>query len=209
MQGLEKSDGATTVSRPVVEDNDILVRAQDTPNPYAYKFVVNQPLKSEGKATFSTREEAAGKPLVEAMFDLPGVKQVYLFQNTVTITHDGSMEGQNLKDDICSIIKTRLPIHSADFMGPDEEPEEAKAVDRSHLSKELIAIEEILDRTVRPGLQADGGDVEIISFENNELRILYQGACGGCPSAMFGTLDAIQSILAHELDKPEIRVTPI
>ena len=61
-------------------------------------------------------------------------------------------------------------------------------------------IEEILDRTVRPGLQADGGDIEIVEFTNDDLKILYQGACGGCPSAMMGTLDAIQGILRNELE---------
>ena len=58
-------------------------------------------------------------------------------------------------------------------------------------------------------MNADGGDVEIISFENDELRIMYQGACGGCPSAMMGTLDAIQNILRHELDNQNIIVIPI
>jgi Fe-S cluster biogenesis protein NfuA len=46
-------------------------------------------------------------------------------------------------------------------------------------------------------------------MEGNEIYILYQGACGGCPSAMMGTLDAIQSILQHELSNPEVSVIPI
>ena len=38
---------------------------------------------------------------------------------------------------------------------------------------------------------------------------MYQGACGGCPSAMMGTLDAIEGILQNELKNPELRVRPI
>ena len=73
----------------------------------------------------------------------------------------------------------------------------------------IIKIEEILDRTVRPGLQADGGDLEVMSFENDEVKISYQGACGGCPSAMTGTLSAIENILQQELNNPNLTVIPL
>ncbi|MEZ4871765.1 MAG: NifU family protein [Bdellovibrionales bacterium] len=66
-----------------------------------------------------------------------------------------------------------------------------------------------MDRTIRPGLQADGGDLEILEFKDNEIKILYMGACGDCPSAMMGTLDAIQNILRHELGNDELRVRPV
>ena len=67
----------------------------------------------------------------------------------------------------------------------------------------------MLDRTIRPGLQADGGDVEVVSYKDDTISILYQGACGGCPSAMMGTLDAIQGILQQELGKPDLKVRPL
>ena len=69
----------------------------------------------------------------------------------------------------------------------------------------LKVIEEILDRTISPGLQADGGDVQAISLEDDVLLVRYQGACGTCPSSTTGTLEAIKSILRNEY-KPEIDV---
>ena len=60
----------------------------------------------------------------------------------------------------------------------------------------------ILDRTIRPSLQADGGDVELVDFEKNILTVQYQGACGGCPSSMTATLDAIRQILRDETSLP-------
>lgn len=189
--------------------HDVMVRVQSTPNPNALKFVVNTQLKNEGKATFNDIHESSGLPLVESVFTIPGVKQVYLFQNTMTVTHTGDMDNDLLAQDVEAILKTRIPIHKSDFKAPDEQPKAVEAKDRSNLSDEMKQIEEILDRTIRPGLQSDGGDVEIISFKDNELRILYQGACGGCPSSMMGTLDAIQGILQHELANDQIRVVPI
>lgn len=192
-------------------DSNISVRSQETPNPMAIKFVASQLLKNDGKATFLNAEQAEPYPLLSAVFGLPGVKQVYLSQNTMTVTHDGELPNEVLSPQIESIIKTRFPVHNRDLPDPSEEnPKAVRAqADRSQLSPDRQKIEEILDRTIRPGLQSDGGDIEVLDYVDNEVKILYQGACGGCPSSMMGTLDAIQSILSHELGNPELRVYPV
>lgn len=195
------------MSQSAVSSQDVLVRTQPTPNPYALKFVVNMSIKREGKATFSAQVEAEGVPLAYSLFDIEGVKQVHFFQNTLTVTHSGELTSDELREQAVSVIKTRMPVHDAEFITQDELAKKKK-VDRTGLSPELQEVEEILDRTIRPGLQADGGDIEVVRFENSELHIMYQGACGGCPSAMMGTLDAIQNIMSHEL-QTEIRVVPI
>ncbi len=42
-------------------------------------------------------------------------------------------------------------------------------------------IEDVLDR-VRPSLQADGGDVELIDVDDNGVvKVKLTGACSGCP----------------------------
>ncbi len=184
------------------------IQVQTTPNPFALKFITNQPLKAEGKATFNSPSDAEGLPLVADTFSVPGVRQIHLFQNTMTVSHSGDLLDDDLTKQVCAVLKSRLAIHNPSFeLIPEFKA--ASPVQRQARSPEIQQMEEILDRTVRPGLQSDGGDIEIIAFENNEVRVLYQGACGGCPSSMMGTLDAIQSILQHELDNPNLVVTPI
>ncbi len=185
----------------------IEVSMQPTPNPMAMKFIVNRPLKNEGKATFTDPKQADGLKMVESVFQIPGVTQVHLFQNTMSVTHTGELNDDIVADQVESVIKTRGDIHNPDFQLSDQKSH--PTIDRSSLSAERQQVEEILDRTIRPGLQADGGDIEVISLENNELKVIYQGACGGCPSAMMGTLDAIQSILQNELKNPELVVSPL
>ncbi len=34
---------------------------------------------------------------------------------------------------------------------------------------------------IRPSLQADGGDVELVDVENGIVKVRLTGACGGCP----------------------------
>ena len=186
-------------------NTDVLVRPLETPNPNAIKFVLNKPALNQGKLTFNDSIESAKLPMVASLFEISGVKQVYLFQNQITVSHEGELLTDEFIDQAVSVIQTRFAIHDANFQA-----EEDKApVDRSQMPEHLREVEEILDRTIRPGLQADGGDLEVISFKDNLIKIMYQGACGGCPSALMGTLDAIEGILQNELKMPELKVRPI
>lgn len=181
---------------------EVLVRTMSTPNPNAFKFIVNCALKNTGKATFNNAQEASGITLIESLFVMPEVLQVHVFENVMTVTFSEGSNLEKLTADVSAILQTRLPIHDPDFLMPSEREVKEQKKD---LSPELQKIDEILDRTIRPGLQADGGDLDIVSYENHVLTINYQGACGTCPSSMYGTLDAIQSILQNEFD-PELQV---
>ena len=196
-----------------IESKDILIRMLKTPNPYALKFVLNCPLKNQGRASFYSKEDGLKLPLIRALFDIPGLKQVFVFQNQMTLTHDGSLSEEAIEKQTESIVKTRIPLHDPNFLSAEEDLENLNSRPKKNLSKQmspkLLEVEKILDRTVRPGLRADGGDLEVLSVKNNEVKISYQGACGGCPSAFMGTLEAIEGILQQEMDCPELRVTPI
>ncbi|MBT4760532.1 MAG: NifU family protein [Bdellovibrionaceae bacterium] len=187
---------------------DVLIRVQQTPNPQALKFICNFPFLKEGKLTFKTAESAEQLELVQLIFQVEGVTQVFLSDNTMTVSFEGTIEEELFEDAICLLIKKNLPSHDVNIDSSLLDQTKVKK-DLSELSPKMREVEEILDRTIRPGLQADGGDVEVVSFTDNLVEIMYQGACGGCPSAMMGTLDAIQGILQQELKNDNIQVRPI
>ncbi len=63
-------------------------------------------------------------------------------------------------------------------------------------------VQEVLDK-VRPSLQADGGDCEIVNIrEDNVIEVRLQGACGGCPMATLTLKAGIERVLKDEI--PEI-----
>lgn len=190
-----------------ITPEDVKVRPQPTPNPHAVKFIINKPVKIEGKVSYRTAEEAKHVPLAMSVFDLDNISQVFLFQNTMTVTHNGDWENEELKSFIVPIIKAKLPLHDPSFKTADELLEEEKKANRKALSPELQEIEAILDRTIRPGLRADGGDIEVNDYNHPELYVTFQGACGSCPSSLMGTLQAIQGIMAQEF-KEDIEVIP-
>lgn len=83
---------------------------------------------------------------------------------------------------------------------PDK-PEKPKKL--TNLQK-IALIQEIIEREIRPGLQADGGDIEIIDIDGNKVTIALRGMCTGC--VMSGvTINGIQEKL-RELVSDEIIV---
>ena len=56
---------------------------------------------------------------------------------------------------------------------------------------------------IRPALQADGGDVELINVEEGVVRVKLTGACGGCPMATMTLRNGIERILRE--DVPEVK----
>jgi Fe-S cluster biogenesis protein NfuA len=65
--------------------------------------------------------------------------------------------------------------------------------------------EEILKELdiVRPALQADGGDVEFVGFEEGVVKVKLKGACSGCPMATFTLKNHIERILTSKI--PEVK----
>ena len=41
-------------------------------------------------------------------------------------------------------------------------------------------VEKVLE-TIRPALQADGGDIELVDIKDGVISVRLQGACAGCP----------------------------
>jgi len=63
-------------------------------------------------------------------------------------------------------------------------------------------VEEILKR-IRPNLQADGGDVELIDVNDGIVSVKLTGACAGCPMSTMTLKNGIERLLKEEL--PEVK----
>ncbi len=56
---------------------------------------------------------------------------------------------------------------------------------------------------IRPNLQADGGDVELVEVEGGVVRLRLTGACGSCPMASMTLKMGIEEVLKDRI--PEVR----
>jgi Fe-S cluster biogenesis protein NfuA len=56
---------------------------------------------------------------------------------------------------------------------------------------------------IRPALQADGGDVELVDVVDGVVKVRLTGACGGCPMSQMTLKMGIERHLRKEI--PEIK----
>jgi len=56
---------------------------------------------------------------------------------------------------------------------------------------------------IRPALQADGGDVELLDVKEGVVSVRLSGACGGCPMSTVTLKNGIERILKQEV--PEVK----
>jgi Fe-S cluster biogenesis protein NfuA len=63
-------------------------------------------------------------------------------------------------------------------------------------------VEKVLD-SIRPALQADGGDVELVDVDGGVVKVRLTGACGGCPMAAMTLKGGIEAALKERIPAVE------
>ncbi len=63
-------------------------------------------------------------------------------------------------------------------------------------------VQKALDK-IRPHLQADGGDVDLVEVKGGVVKVRLTGACGGCPMATMTLKNGIERALKEEV--PEVK----
>jgi len=81
----------------------------------------------------------------------------------------------NCRDDIQAILDS--------INGKREEPKSGANKPLTNLQK-IALIESTIDSEIRPGLRGDGGDVELVDIDGNDVSVRLTGKCAGCASAL-------------------------
>ena len=63
-------------------------------------------------------------------------------------------------------------------------------------------VEEVI-QSIRPRLQADGGDIELVGVEDGVVKVRLQGACHGCPGAQMTLKLGVERLLKEKI--PEVK----
>ncbi|MGC6486721.1 MAG: NifU family protein [Planctomycetota bacterium] len=176
---------------------------QPTPNPNAFKFLMDKPMAKPGQTqAYAKPEQAQNDVLAQGMFAVPGVETLFFCDNFVTVSMTADADWRAVAEQVTKLLESHEPVedHSApEAASSDADPLAAlpKGGDPEVLSK----INALLDDRVRPALAGDGGGLQVMGLEGKTLYIRYEGACGSCPSSTSGTLMAIQNLLQSEVDE--------
>lgn len=66
--------------------------------------------------------------------------------------------------------------------------------------KEMV--EKVLGE-IRPNLQADGGDIELVDVVDGVVKVRLKGACAGCPMSQMTLAMGVERVLKQRI--PEVK----
>lgn len=183
-----------------------IAEIESTPNPNAMKFILREPLSRGITCSYENAAQAQDDELARRLFEIPHVSNVFYVDKWITVTQDGGADWKEL------VRKVAEPIRFAASAAEQTEATIAAVTAKmSNLSPEdqqrLARITALLDERIRPFLKSDGGDLNVIALSGNQLSVHYQGACGSCPSALSGTLNAIVNLV--RTIEPDIEVLAV
>ena len=178
----------------------MFIQTQDTPNPETLKFIPGVPVMSRGTADFGNMDATKPSPLARRLFQIDGVKNVFLGADFVAVTKVHSLEWFALKPAILAGIMEHyasgLPV--MEDGATVEEPHQT-----SPDSETVQQIKQLLDTRVRPAVAMDGGDIVFEGFDDGIVTLQMRGACQGCPSSTATLKMGIENMLRHYI--PEVR----
>jgi Fe-S cluster biogenesis protein NfuA len=148
-------------------------------DPNTCKFTVSRSVHSGGPFFYDSRERAAGSPLPERLFGLPGVAHVLIAENVVTVGKVPDVDWSPLKAAVGANIRAQL------LTGVPAILENTSGLTRwGRPDNEVRAvIQELLDGEVNRGLASHGGSIDLVDYKEGKLRIAMSGGCQGCASS--------------------------
>jgi len=172
---------------------------QPTPNPNAFKFLLDGKVVQSGVKNYTAAADAAGDPLAKALFGIEGVDTLFFCEDFITVSMVESADWRAVHDEVVKQLQDHEPDLGDAAATTDQAG--APAATTGDGDPELMQkIMDLLEDRVMPALAGDGGGLEILGLDGKTLSIRYQGACNSCPSSIAGTLTAIENLIHTEID---------
>ena len=169
-----------------------IIYSESTPNPDVMKFVSNKILTENSKECL-TRVDSEGWPLLKNIFQFPFVKEVFIASNYISIKKISSVDWFDISNQIRIFIQEQLNTNVQVCLQNTIQREVSNnAVIKS---KFALEVEEIIQTRIRPNVQMDGGDIELVSCKDGIVQVFLKGACSGCPSSQMTLKSGIEVLL--------------
>lgn len=178
----------------------ISVYAESTPNPAVMKFVANKKLVPT-IFEFKNIDDAKISPLASKLFHFPFVKEIFMDENYVSITKYDMANWEDivmeLRDEMRIFIADGNTIVDTTAEKPKKEIAPEVNLDLENLDDVSEKIIDILNEYIKPAVAGDGGNIMFQSYneDTQEVHVILQGACSGCPSSTMTLKSGIETML--------------
>lgn len=197
-----------------IKKSPISVYGETTPNPASLKFVINKAL-SKTAVEFKNSDETNPSPLAKELFKFDYVKEIFIYENYISITKCESITWDEITLELRTFIKEFIEnggvvIDETQIVHSEKHIiQQIKNFDTLNTTSQQII--NILEEYVKPAVAADGGNILFDSFDETSkiVKVILQGACNGCPSSTFTLKSGIENMLKEMLNDKDIIVEAI
>ena len=134
---------------------------------------------SRWHAPVYSREQAAGSPLVERLFEISGVWHVLVADDVVAIGKQSEASWSEIKPKIAAVIREQLRSGMPAILSSPMSIHTGKRGD----AEIRTLVQDLLDREVNPAVDAHGGKIVLVKVADGHLYIEMTGGCQGCASS--------------------------
>ena len=173
----------------------MFIQTESTPNPETLMFLPGRSVAGSSPVDFRTAGDATRSPLAATLFEIDGVREVFLGSDFVSVTKDERDWGQ-----LKPVVLGALMEHFVSGAPVFAEGEDAAAEDEFFAPEHAETVDEIKDlieTRVRPAVASDGGDIRFRGFKDGTVYLSMKGACSGCPSSTATLKHGIENLLKH------------
>lgn len=181
----------------------MFIQTEFTPNPATLKFLPGRDVMgARGTAFYTDAEAAKASPLAEVLFEIEGVKAIFLGRDFITVTKGEEQEWDVLRPLLLTTIMDHF-VAEKPVLAENKKAIRPKATVNGEDDPVVAQIIELIDTRVRPAVAMDGGDIIFHSFEDGVVHLEMHGACSGCPSSTATLKQGIENMLRHYV--PEVQ----
>jgi len=163
------------------------------------KFTISQPVHPGGPFFFDSAQRASGSPLIERLFQIPGIASVLVSDNIVTVGKNSETSwlqlmkpvGGAIREQLLSGVPTILERRASEVSGGRSDPEIRRVV------------EELLEREVNPSVASHGGKISVVDVKDATLYIAMSGGCQGCSASQVTLKQGVEVMVRRVV--PEVR----
>lgn len=157
-------------------EQEIKITAQLFPDPDVCIFRVDRPVFPGGAFDCKNSQQATGSPLLESLFALKGIREVFVTGDSLTISKDSDEEwqvlGREVGRTIRELIKSGKPLMAENLKQPVPSDEEIKSI-----------VDEMIENEINPAIASHGGFVECVAVKDGQVMLRLAGGCQGCASS--------------------------
>ena len=181
--------------------NPITIYAENTPNPSVIKFVANKKLVNVAHE-FKNNADAYYCNIAKALFNHEFISEIYIDFNFISITIKSDYKWENhtmeIREYLLSFIRDGNEIVNPKFDMDDKKVQQVNFEKLDDISKEIA---KLIDDQIKPAVASDGGNILFQSYDSDsqEVKVILQGACSGCPSSTYTLKNGIESMLKDYL----------